>query len=273
MTSPTTFASLTQRSCVEPSEVPADLHRIGFVLYPDCTLIDFAGATQIFAFSGFECVWYAETLDPITTSEGVQVQPRVDFQGNVLPSAPFSEADPPDPRSMDVVFVPGGGGSGVAGAMENDALLAFLRTSSAQAQWRGSVCVGAFILWASGVPCNTSATTYWSLVPTLEAIDSLHVPPYFPRWNLNEDQKIFTGGGASSSMDLALDLVRRFAGTEVAQKGQLSVQYQPRPPVDSGDPTVASPDLVDEVRDHQQFGFIGPIQEAVAAIQKAGGPC
>lgn len=269
---PDDFAELTQRSCVHADELKADIRRIGFVLYPGCTLIDFAGATQIFAFSGFECVWYAETLDPITTSEGIQVQPRVDFRGNVLASAPFG-VDEPDPLSIDVVFVPGGGGQGVADSMKNPAMLEFLRTSSSQAHWRGSVCVGAFILWASGVLCKTSATTYWSLVPTLETIATLEVPPYFPRWDLNEKRRIFTGGGASSSMDLALDLVRRFAGPKVAKKGQLSVQYQPRPPVDSGDPTVASPVLVNEVRAHQEEDFIGPIREAVEEIQAGGGPC
>lgn len=48
---------------------------VGFPLYPGCTLLDFAGATQIFAYTpGFKVVWVAATLDPITTTEGGRVR-------------------------------------------------------------------------------------------------------------------------------------------------------------------------------------------------------
>ena len=53
---------------------------VGFPLYNGCTLLDFAGATQIFGFSaGYQTLWLAATLDPITTTEGVQVLPQKTF--------------------------------------------------------------------------------------------------------------------------------------------------------------------------------------------------
>ena len=65
-----------------------------------------------------------------------------------------------------------------------------------------------------------------------------------PRWLVDEPRKRFTGGGISSSLDLALRLVELIAGVETAQSTQLSNQYAPSPPVHAGDPTEASPELV-----------------------------
>jgi len=51
---------------------------------------------------GFEVVWVAATLDPITTTEGVLVIPHSTFD-----NCP----------SLQIVFVPGGGSKGVSAAM------------------------------------------------------------------------------------------------------------------------------------------------------------
>jgi transcriptional regulator GlxA family with amidase domain len=53
---------------------------VGFPLYPGCTLLDFAGATQVFAYTpGFRVVWIAATLDPVSTTESVSVMPNATF--------------------------------------------------------------------------------------------------------------------------------------------------------------------------------------------------
>lgn len=83
-----------------------DVLTVGFPIYDGSTLLDFAGATQIFAkwVGGFNPVWLAPTLDPVTTSEEVQVLPHRCFddpgpidiltfdktKGNKLPAGTFA---------------------------------------------------------------------------------------------------------------------------------------------------------------------------------------
>ncbi len=205
---------------------------VGMPLYPNCTLMDFAGSTQVFAAAGFKVIWLASTKD-ILTSEGVTVKRNYDFKSH---------------PEIDLLFVPGGDSDGVAGAMGSEDLIEFVQKAAATAQWKGSVCTGAFVLAAAGVLTNCEATTYWSQIPTLQKLAAkLHLivnDHYYPRSILDEKQCLFTGGGISSAIDLALQLVLQLKGLEDAQATQLFMQYQPMPPVDSGMPAVAPPFIV-----------------------------
>ena len=210
---------------------------VGFPLYPGCTLLDFAGATQVFAYTpGFRVVWIAATLDPVSTTESV----------SVMPNATFDDHPP-----LSIVFVPGGGSDGVGAAMLDPTYQAWLKRAAGDAEWVGSVCTGAFILAAAGLLDGCQATTYWSARPVLALFTDVSVVPGYPRWHLDEDRKRFSGGGISSSIDLALKLVDNIAGPQAAQTSQLYVQYAPSPPVHAGDPTEASPELVISVTQSQ----------------------
>ena len=210
---------------------------VGFPLYPGCTLLDFAGATQVFAYTpGFRVVWIAATLDPVSTTESV----------SVMPNATFDDHPP-----LSIVFVPGGGSDGVGAAMLDPTYQAWLKRVAGDAEWVGSVCTGAFILAAAGLLDGCQATTYWSARPVLALFTDVSVVPGYPRWHLDEDRKRFSGGGISSSIDLALKLVDNIAGPQAAQTSQLYVQYAPSPPVHAGDPTEASPELVISVTQSQ----------------------
>lgn len=210
---------------------------VGFPLYPGCTLLDFAGATQVFAYTpGFRVVWIAATLDPVSTTESV----------SVMPNATFDDHPP-----LSIVFVPGGGSDGVGAAMLDPTIQAWLKRVAEDAEWVGSVCTGAFILAAAGLLDGCQATTYWSARPVLALFPEVSVVPGYPRWHLDEDRKRFSGGGISSSIDLALKLVDNIAGPQAAQTSQLFVQYAPSPPVHAGDPTEASPELVISVTQSQ----------------------
>jgi cyclohexyl-isocyanide hydratase len=209
---------------------------VGFVLYPDCTLLDFAGATQIFAFTGvFKPIWIAADLAPIPTTEGVTVNPNATFDDH-----------PP----LSIVFVPGGG-SGVGEAMLDPTLQGWLKHVTPTADWVGSVCTGAFVLAASGALDDCEVTTYWSARPALQMFPTLTVIPGYPRWHVDEARRRFSGGGISSSLDLALRLVEVIGGIDMARTTQLSNQYAPHPPLDSGDPGEASPELVISVTQSQ----------------------
>ena len=92
--------------------------KVGMVLYDGCTLLDFAGATQVFSFApGFEVVWLAPSMEPITTTENVQVMPGCTFD---------------DAGALDIVFVPGGGND-VGTVMQDPVYVDFVRTAGSQA--------------------------------------------------------------------------------------------------------------------------------------------
>lgn len=229
---------------------------VGFVLYPGCTLLDFAGATQIFAYTpGFQVVWIGQDLKtPIPTTESVTVNA----------SATYADHPP-----LDIVFVPGGGSEGVGAAMQDKDLITWLNAVAADAQWVGSVCTGAFILAAAGLFDGCSVTTYWSARPVLAMFPRLEVVPGYPRWHIDDDNKRFSGGGISSSIDLALELVQTIAGTETANTSQLFVQYAPAPPVHAGDPAEASPELVISVT-QSQADFTAGLVAATKAVLGQG---
>lgn len=229
---------------------------VGFVLYPGCTLLDFAGATQIFAYTpGFQVVWIGQDLNtPIPTTESVTVNA----------SATYADHPP-----LDIVFVPGGGSDGVGAAMQDQDLMTWLKTVAPNAQWVGSVCTGAFVLAAAGLFDGCSVTTYWSARSVLAMFPTLEVVPGYPRWHIDDDNKRFSGGGISSSIDLALELVQTIAGTETANTSQLFVQYAPAPPVHAGDPTEASPELVISVT-QSQAAFTAGLVAATKAVLGQG---
>jgi hypothetical protein len=64
---------------------------------------------------------------------------------------------------------------------------------------------------------------------------------------------VITAAGVSAGIDMALYLVGREVGPEVAQAIQLGIEYDPDPPFDAGSPEKAP----------------APIVEMVSAIERA----
>lgn len=228
----------------------ADKPKVVFPLYQGCTLLDFAGATQVFAFAGFSPVWAAASLGPITTTENVQVLPGDTFDGVRRSGA------------VEVLFVPGGGDQ-VSDAMQDDTMIGFIRDVGRQARFAGSVCTGAFLVAAAGLFDGFEATTYWSQRENLALFPGLRVSAGYPRWVIQGNR--FSGGGISSSLDLALELVSLLSGPTQSMTAQLSTQYAPGPPFTSGDPGEAPPEITSSVRASQE-DFIATIRLAVEKV-------
>jgi cyclohexyl-isocyanide hydratase len=237
---------------------------VAFPLFDDVTLMDFCGATEVFAFppgpeSAFKPIWLAKEMKPILTSEGTNVYPNDTFKNNKL--------------HIDILFVPGGGAPGVTKMMFDKEYQDFIKKTAATATWVGSVCVGAFILTAAGVLKNCKATTYWSQVPNLALMKkkfNLKIPKGNPRGVIDAAKKRFTGGGITSSLDLSLMLLEKIIGKKgraYAQKSQLYIQYAPNPPVHAGDPEQAPKKLVAElIKEGQNYN-----QLYFEAVQKVLG--
>jgi cyclohexyl-isocyanide hydratase len=59
---------------------------------------------------------------------------------------------------------------------------------------------------------------------------------------------VVTGGGVTAGIDFALTLVAEIAGAETARKIQLLLEYDPKPPFDTGSDRSAPAELVAEMR-------------------------
>jgi cyclohexyl-isocyanide hydratase len=230
----------------------AERPKVVLPLYEGSTLLDFAGATQIFAFAGFTPIWAAASLDPITTTENMRV----------LPQDTFDKVQ--RKGRVEILFVPGGGPK-VAEAMQDNTMIGFIRDVGRKARYAGSVCSGAFLVAAAGLFDGCEVTTYWSQRDNLALFPNLRVAAGYPRWVICGNR--FSGGGISSSLDLALELVSLISGPTQCMSTQLINQYAPNPPYASGDPSQAPPEITSSVRADQQ-DFTATIRLAVEKVIK-----
>jgi transcriptional regulator GlxA family with amidase domain len=87
-----------------------------------------------------------------------------------------------------------------------------------------SVCTGAFQLGKAGLLSGKTATTHHDFLDRFEKT----FPDVTVKRGLRfvEGEKISTAGGLSSGIDLALRVVDRYFGREVAQATATYMEYQ-----------------------------------------------
>jgi transcriptional regulator GlxA family with amidase domain len=96
------------------------------------------------------------------------------------------------------------------------------------------------VLGAAGLLEGRRATGHWLYLEPLRAYGAEPTGGRFV-----EDGKVITAAGVSAGIDMALHLVGREAGKEVAQAVQLALEYDPQPPFDAGSPAKAPTAIVD----------------------------
>jgi transcriptional regulator GlxA family with amidase domain len=140
----------------------------------------------------------------------------------------------------DLICVPGG--DGTAEAMLDEAFMREVRRLAATATYVTSVCTGSLILGAAGLLAGKRAATHWAwrdlLLPFGAEVSEARV---------ERDGNLFTGGGVTAGIDLALTVTAEIAGDAYAQAVQLGIEYAPAPPFDSGRPELASPEVLETV--------------------------
>lgn len=193
---------------------------IVFVLFPNVTQLDFTGPLQVLSRLPEASVHLvARTMAPVPTDAVLTLNPTCTFE---------------DCPPADVLCIPGG--FGVDDAMNDPALMEFVRREGARAKYVTSVCTGAFVLGAAGLLDGKRATTHWAYHEALANVGAVPVKARVVR-----DGNVFTGGGVTAGLDFAFTLAAEIAGEDFARALQLGLEYDPAPPFDAGAPGKASP--------------------------------
>lgn len=196
---------------------------IVFLLFDGITQLDFTGPAQVLCrIPGALVHTAAKAIKPIQTDSGFAILPSTNF------------ADCPQ---ADLLCVPGG--FGTRDVIQDEATLQFLREQAAGTKYVTSVCTGSLALGAAGLLEGKRATSHWAYTSLLERFGATH-----EKARVVKDGNVITAGGVTSGIDFALTVVAEIAGQQLAESIQLSLEYDPNPPFNSGHPDVADPKLL-----------------------------
>ena len=181
--------------------------RIGALLFPGFELLDVFGPLEMFTLlqerGAVEIIMVAQQPGPVNSVCGPACVATVGF-GNC-----------PD---LDVLVVPGG--QGTRKQVSNLALLSFLRYVYPNLEFLASVCTGAGLLAAAELLNGKRATSNKQSFAWV--VSQGPQVQWVPEARWVEDGRIITAGGVAAGMDMALRLVERLAGTDMAN---LTAQY------------------------------------------------
>jgi cyclohexyl-isocyanide hydratase len=186
-----------------------------FALYPRVTQLDFTGPYEVFwRLPDAECVLASAAGGDLEADGGItfaKVRRLADVERCAL------------------ICVPGG--FGAIEAMEDQELLAQIRRLAMSARYVTSVCTGSLVLGAAGLLKGRRAASHWAW---RDALSAFGATPDNAR--VVRDGNFITGGGVTAGIDLALTVMSEIVGNDYAQSVQLSMEYAPEPPFNSGRP-------------------------------------
>ena len=189
----------------------AAARNLAILIFDGVQIIDYTGPYETFGHvhigdaHAFNIYTVSEKTNPITTSMGMSVNPKYDFQNAPKP---------------DVLVIPGGD---VRGQLDSPNVLKWVREKANGAEMVLSVCNGSFILAKAGLLDGLEATTTAGLIPRLrEAAPKVKV---VDDRRFVDNGKIITAAGLSSGIDGALHVIERLFGKGTAQMAALGMEY------------------------------------------------
>ena len=192
---------------------------VGILIFEAVEVLDFCGPFEAFATTApvtgdgsrgderlFDVITIAETAALVTCTGGLLVQPNATITDH-----------PP----LDILVVPGG--RGTRREQTNEVLLDWIAGQSRTVELTTSVCTGAFLLAARGLLGGRRATTHWAgidhlraLAPTATVLDDQRVV---------DEGEVITSAGVSAGIDMALHVVARLHGDNVATATARNMEY------------------------------------------------
>lgn len=182
---------------------------LGIVLYSRFELLDVFGPAEMFGNLGdkVKIVMVAAKAGPVKSAQGPQVVADYGFD---------------DCPQLDLLMVPGG--FGTLAELKNETLLDWLRKRSEKAEIVMSVCSGSALLAKAGLLDGRRATSnkqYFQMAvaqgPKVEWVKEA-------RWV--DDGNRVTSSGVSAGTDMALHVIERLYGKEIAERLADGTEYQ-----------------------------------------------
>lgn len=194
---------------------------IGYFVFDGVVLLEFAGPLQVFDVANrvatkrapsdvrpFQNVVLSKTGNAVTSREGVDIG----VHGSIAAHEP-----------LDMVIVAGGA---LQAELDDVAVERWLQREGQATEVIASVCVGSFLLGKAGLLDGHEATTHFDDTADLKAIA--------PKAQVSSDKvwvdegRIITSGGFTAGIDMALHLVSRFMGEEIAAETARQLEYPRR---------------------------------------------
>jgi len=208
---PPSSSRIPQYRLPEKGKIP-----VAFVISDDAVTIDFAGPWEVFKDvfiqergktpaeqSVFRLYTVSDSRQPVKTSGGMQI----------VPDYTFDDAPPPT-----IVVIPAQSG-------RSTKMLDWIRKMTLRSDVVMSVCTGASVLGDAGLLKGKPATTHHLYY------DEFHnaFPDVLLEKNkrfVQSDPIIFTSGGLSSGIDLALHIVELYVGPMRAEQTAKLMEYE-----------------------------------------------
>jgi len=190
--------------------------RIGLLVFEQVDLLDIGGPYEVFLTASrlavrdgaeppFDVVTVGLARDPVRAYGGLGLTPQL----------AIDEAGP-----LDLLVVPGA--IAIDQVSADDALMQALAAAVKRTQTVASVCTGAFLLGRLGLLDGRRWTTHWEDVEEL-ATRTTGAGEAWVRWV--DEGAVVTAGGLSSGIAMALHLVDRFAGRDLAVRTARQIEY------------------------------------------------
>ena len=204
-------AAIVQASAVTPLTPPSDgLIPVAFIISDGAVVIDFCGPWEVFQDTNkpgtrealFQLYTVAETTNPIRASAGLQIVPDYTFENAPAPK---------------LAVIPAQRG-------QTPAMLDYIRRITKSTDLTMSVCTGMKVLANTGLLSGKAATTHHNAYTAFAASY-----PYVQMKRgarFVEDGNLASSGGLSSGIDLALHVVERYFGRDVATATAYQMEYQ-----------------------------------------------
>jgi len=191
---------------------------IAIVVYDGFDELDAIGPYEVFqnaAQAGADCTTSLRTIDAVEVveaSHGLRIEP----DGRLADIRP------------DLLVVPGGGWNdrGAAGAWaeaERGAIPEVVAGAHDAGVTIAGVCTGGMLLARAGVTDGRPAVTHGGALDDLRA-----TPAEVVEARVVDDGDVLTAGGVTSGLDLALHVVERAAGSDLADRIATTIEYDRR---------------------------------------------
>ena len=190
------------------------MKNVGIYLFNKVELLDFAGPYEVFSATAqlngselFKVFTISEDGGAIKSINGLIVIPDYSFDNH---------------PKVDILIIPGG--DGTKNEIKKKKVMEWISKTYESADTMATVCSGARIPAVLGLLDGLEATTHHLVIDDVKKLAPKVTIDHTKRFI--DNGKIMTSGGISAGIDLALHIVKKLYGEEIAQKTIDYMEYR-----------------------------------------------